>query len=111
LGRAFRITDFEVVGLGGATETGGNFTLYKHNDQGWTYAATGFVPTSTIICDMATDQSTDVRWIANYDFAYERTGLSTRVDGANSLEGFIVKITTQTNNSITSANVHIGATI
>lgn len=109
--RAFNITDFEIVGLGGAAESGANFTLYKHNDQGWTYAATGFDPTSTLICDMATDQSTDVQWTNNAKFAYKRTGLSTPVDGANSLEGFIVKITTQTNNSITYANVHIGATI
>ena len=108
--RNFTVTDFEAVGLAGATDTGYGVTLYHHNDTGWTYAATGFEPGGVVLASSATDLSTDGKLWNTENFSYKRTGLSTPVSGIG-LEGTVVKIITTTNNALEILDIHVGATL
>jgi len=107
--RNFTITDFEITGHGGASETGLDIQLLHHKATGWTYSAAAFVPGNGSVVDSATDYGTNNNLTNNEDFAYKRASLSTAVDGSNS-EGVVVLITTAVNNSISSASIHIGVT-
>ena len=108
--RDFTITDVEVVGRGGASETGLDVELLCHNTTGWTYSAAGFVAGNSTVADLNTDHGTDGNDLANdTGFAWKRAELSTAVSGSGS-EGFVIRITTVVNNSITYANAHVGVT-
>lgn len=105
--RDFTIVDFDIVGLGGATDSGFDVELLHHSAAGWTYAATGFVPGGDIVVRLSTDQSTDVQLRGGVHFAYKRTGLSTAVVGSGN-GGIVIRVTTGANNSISLANSNIG---
>lgn len=105
--RNFTLTDFEVTGHGGASESGLDIKLIHHNSSAFTYSAAAFDPCATSLVDSATDCGTNNNLTNNQDFAYKRAGLSTTVSGAAS-EGVIVCITTAVNNSISSASIHVG---
>jgi len=108
--RNFTVTDFEVTGHGGASETTLDIQLLHHRATGWTYSAGAFVPGNSSVVDLATDHGTNNNLTNNEDFAYKRAGLSTAIAGSAS-EGLVVAITTAVNNSISSASIHIGALI
>lgn len=105
--RDFTVTDFEVVGRAGASDTGFDIELLHHKATGWTYHATAFLPGDTPICKMSTDYVTERQLTNNGRFAYKRAGLSTVVNG-DTLEGIVVRITTTSNNAVDNAAVHIG---
>jgi len=105
--RVFKITQFEVTGLAGATDAGFNVALLHHHSTGWTYSAAAFVPGDGAIVALATDYSTDRSLVNGEAFAYKRTGLSTLIDGSSN-EGYIVRITTTVNNSIEMLNSSVG---
>jgi len=105
--RDFTLTDFEVVGFAGASDTNVDFILFYHSSTGWTYNATTFIPGGTKIVQMITDHSTDDQLISNEHFAYKRSGLTTSISGSGS-EGVIAKIVTTANNAIEYVDVHIG---
>jgi len=106
--RDFTITDFEVTGHGGATETGLDIQLLKHSSSGWTYSAAAFVPGGTSIVDLNTDHGTDGNDLSNnMDFAYKRASLSEAISGSGS-EGLVIRMDTAVNNSVTFATAHVG---
>ena len=100
------ISAFEVVGEGGANDSGYNVTLCHHKATGWTYSADAFSPGSDVIADMNTDHDTEVNLVNGKQFAYKRTGLSTAIVGSGS-EGIIVRITTGSANSVDHSDIHI----
>lgn len=108
--RNFTITDFQVTGQGAASETALDIQLMHHKSTGWTYSAGAFVPGTGFIVSLANDYSTDDNLANGIGFAYKRTNLSTFVNGEGS-EGLLVKFSTATNNSISSATIEIGALI
>ncbi|MCK5016582.1 MAG: hypothetical protein KAS32_05850 [Candidatus Peribacteraceae bacterium] len=105
----FVVTDFEVLGLAGATDPNLQIALIHHKTTGWTYHATAFDPVNSanFICDMDTDHGTEDGIVNGSGFAYKRSGLSTSVDGADS-EGVIAVVDTTVNNAVEFANIHIG---
>jgi len=105
--RNFTITDFEITGHGGASESALDVQLLHHKTTGWTYSAAAFVPGDGAVVDLATDYGTNNNLTANEDFAYKRASLSTSVTGGNG-EGVIVRVITAVNNSISSASIHVG---
>jgi hypothetical protein len=105
--RDFTVTDFEVVGKSGNTASNLDIELLAHDSEGWTYAATGFQPGGTVICQMSTDYSTDTGQVNEEYFAFKRTNLNSDIEGSGS-EGVIVRFTQTTNNAIRYADVHIG---
>jgi hypothetical protein len=105
--RDFTVSDFEIVGLAGATASSLDVELLHHQATGWTYHATAFVPGSSTICDMATDYSGDTSLVSDEYFAYKRASLSTVVDGSGS-EGVLVRMTQTTNNAIKYATIQLG---
>lgn len=108
--RDFTITDFQVIGQGAASETALDIQLLHHKFTGWTYSAGAFVPGTGFVVSLANDYSTDDNLANNISFAYKRTNLSTFVNGAAS-EGLLVKFSTATNNSISSATIEVGALV
>jgi len=107
--RSFTITDFEVTGTGGASETGLDIQLLRHRSTGWTYSAAAFVPGDGTVCDLATDHGTNNNLTNGESFAYKRASLATVVQGSAS-EGVIVRVVTAVNNSIRDASIHVGVT-
>ncbi len=107
----FTVTDFEMTGKAGGAVTDLDITLIHHKSDGWTYAATGFIPGSGNICDMAVDYGTndDLSTGEPY-FAYKRKGLSTLVTGSGQ-EGILVRINITTNNAIDYGVAHVGVTL
>lgn len=105
--RDFTIVDFDVVGLGGATDSGFDVELLHHSAAGWTYAAAGFVPGGDVVVQLSVDQATDIELRGGVHFAYKRTGLSTVVVGSGN-GGIVIRVTTGANNSISLANSNIG---
>lgn len=105
--RNFTVTDFEVTGKGGASETTLDIQLLHHKATGWTYSAAAFVPGAGTICDLATDHGTNNNLTNNENFAYKRAALSTAVTGNNG-EGVVARIDTAVNNSIDDASIHVG---
>jgi hypothetical protein len=103
----FTVTDFEVVGLAGATDSSFDIVFYKHEDQGWTYSAAAFSPGGTVISKMSTDYVTEDNLTISDYFAYKRAGLSTFIPG-NSGQGVVVKIQTSQSFSVQSSVAHIG---
>ncbi len=107
--RDFTVTDFELIGHGGAGETALDIQLLLHSSAGWTYSAGAFVAGGTVIIDSSTDMGTNDNLANNVDFAYKRASLSQAVMG-NASEGLVIAVTTATNSSISYATGHIGVT-
>lgn len=108
--RNFTITDFEITGHGGASETELDVQLLYHNTSSWTYSAAAFnAATGKAVVSLGTDYGTNNNLTANEDFAYKRASLSTPVQGADG-EGVITCIITAVSNSIDYASIHIGVT-
>ena len=103
----FIITDFECAGLADKNDAGFDLELMHHSQTGWTYAATGFVPGNSVLNSMNTDYSTEQNLIVGEPFAYKRTGLSHMIDGDMS-EGFLIRVTTSVNGSVTYMDCHVG---
>ena len=72
----FIVSGFESVGKSNTSDTGFNIELLHHDNVGWTYHATAFVPGgSSVICNMNTDYNTETDLSANQQFSYKRTGM------------------------------------
>lgn len=108
--RDFIVTDFEILGHGGAGETALVIKLFLHSTAGWTYSLGAFVAGGTVLINSNTDMGTNDNLANNFDFAYKRAALSQAVMG-NASEGLVVSVTTATNSSIAFATAHIGVTI
>ena len=105
------ITDLEIVGRAGASDTGANFRLFFYNTADWTYAATGFVPGPTAgdaseLANMNTSYSTEQDLANGEHFSYKRDDLNQDIDGT-AKEGFILEITTTANKAIETMDIHI----
>ena len=103
---------FEVVGVGGANDTGANFRLLKHSTANWHWHATAFVPGPTAgeaneLTNMNTDHSTEQNLINGEPFQHKRVDLNTDISGSGS-EGTVVEITTSANRAIEHADLHFG---
>jgi len=102
----FSVNTIEAVGLAGANDTSFDMHLLKHDDTGWTYAATGFVPGNGVIVDWSGDMSPYDNLVNGKQFAWKRADLATFIEGSGD-EGIIVQIITGANNSVQSMDVHI----
>ena len=100
------INTFVATGRGGATDTGFNIELLKHDGTGWAYSAAAFKPGGTVICALATDYVTEKNLASNVRFKYKRQGLATTVTGASG-DGVVVRITTSANNAIESSDFRL----
>jgi len=107
--RDFTITDFEVEGKSGSSDTGFNIELLKHSLTGWSYSAAAFVPGDGVICDMNTDHGAESDITNGEPFAYKRAELSTAINGSGS-EGFIVRFTCGSPGSVDYADIDVGMT-
>lgn len=103
----FTITVFEVVGRGGASDSGFNIKLLYHSSTGWTYHASAFVPGGTVLANMNTDHNTETDLADGQFFAYKRDNLSQRTNG-DSGEGYVVEITTGANKAVEQMDIHVG---
>lgn len=103
----FQIRGLECVGRAGNNDTGFNITLMYHKATGWTYSAAAFsTGSSDTICDMNTDYVTEKNLGSGQYFAYKRSNLATRINGADS-EGIIIKVTTSANNAVEQMQAHL----
>ena len=108
--RDFYIFGVECVGLAAATDVLFNVELLHHKTTGWTYAATGFEAGDGNIAEWATDLGTESNLINGEDFSWKRTNLNQFIDG-NGSEGVLLRITTGSNNSVQSMDIHISGAI
>ena len=105
--RNFMITDFEVTGIGGATDTNASINLLHHTNTGWIYSAAAFVPGNGTIVSMNTDHDTDDSIINAEPFAYKRADVNFPI-AATGPNGIIVEIVASMNNTYQILNAHIG---
>lgn len=97
----FTIKSLVFFALGGATDTGINLELLHHKTTGWTYSAAAFTyPTASRIIMLSTDYGTNTRIASGLYINWRRSNLATAIAGATGGEGYIVRLTTATNNSI-----------
>jgi len=106
----FYVKWVEFTGLADANDTGFDIEVLHHAATDWTYAASGFVPTDAAICQRSVDYVTEKSIIGGEDFAYKRVNLNQFVEGS-AKEGFIIRITTTTNNSVAYLNGQVGLTL
>ena len=104
----FHINTFECVGVGNANDSDFNIELLHHLPTGWAYHATAFIPGNGAVCDLQTDHVTEYELVAGEPFAYKRTDLHAHCEGLTGAEGFVIRVTTGTNNSLEYVNCHIG---
>lgn len=102
------VVTFNAVWEAGANDSLFNIELLHHKAEGWTYAASGFVPGDSAICEKAVDQAIDGDIALGQDAAYKRSGLATFVEGSG-VEGVLIRITTGANNSIRSLDMRVSA--
>lgn len=105
--RKFVLAAIEVTGRAGASDTGFNIELLKHDGTGWTYAASGFVPGGTVIASMRGDYVTEVNLAAGERFGWERYNLATIVDAAADHTGLVLRITTGVPSSVDTLDVRL----
>ena len=106
--RPFTVTDWEIEGTAGANDASFECALLHHNASDFTYSAAAFDPaSSSAIVTFTTDYDTENDLDSGVPFAWKRTGLSTKVDGAGS-EGIVICITTGANNAVENASAHVG---
>ena len=104
----FTLKSIVFFALGGATDTGINCELIHHKTTGWTYSAAAFTyPTANRIAMMSTDHGTNTRIASGVYINWRRSNLTTAIAGATG-EGYVVRITTTTNNSIRWGYVRMG---
>lgn len=103
----FELSSFEMVGEAGGADASFEIVLYHHSATGWTYHATAFEPGNSQIASTATDLGGDDNLANGIPFAYKRTNLAHQIIGSDS-EGFIIRISTTSNNAISFANAHVG---
>lgn len=109
--RDFYLVGLECIWQGGAADlTGFDIQMIHHNPLGWTYAATGFVAGGTVIAQRSVDQVGFLKVAGDIDTAWKRTGMNTHVHGSES-EGVIYKVTTGSNNTIQTMDLHIGVAL
>jgi len=106
--RDFTISGFEAVWHGRASDDDFNIQVYKHATDGWTYAASGFEPGNGVLIDRLVDQGLAGEVVSGEDGAWKRVDLSQFIDG-NGSEGFLIKVTTDENNTIQTMDMHIDA--
>jgi hypothetical protein len=106
----FTVVGFEALGLAGANDSTFNIEVLKHVPQGWTYAATGFVPGNGAIATFQTDIAPYDNLVNGRPFAWKRTNLNTFVDGSGE-EGVVFRITTGTNNAVKYMNLHLAVVL
>lgn len=100
------LESFEFTGIAGANDTIFNVELLHHTDQGWTYAATGFVPGNPAFLDYAADYGAESDTANTVAFAYLRTEIDTLINVAAG-EGLLVRVTTGSNNTVSGMDIHI----
>lgn len=105
-GNNFNVDIFDFVGLPGANDSVFNIELLHHNDQGWTFAAAGFVPGGTVLVDFAATYSTESDLDNTVPFSFQRVDIDTLIEVVNK-EGLIIRITTGSTNSIKDLNLHV----
>jgi hypothetical protein len=97
----FRVTDLEVTGLCGASDSNPNFEVIKHTETGWTFNV-GSEPTPpTPVASLQDDYAPEHQFINNEPFAWKRSGLTEEFSGAAS-EGIICRVVTTVPKSIES---------
>jgi len=106
--RDFTVTDFECVGMAGASNTI-TIKLLEHNLTGWTYSAAAFVPGADAIVSSVTDHSSENGLTSGQPFAYKRAALSTAIDGDGS-EGVVVEVSVGGVNVVDYMSCHLGVT-
>jgi len=108
--RDFLVTDLEVVGLGGATDTGFVLQLLKQSSDGWAYSADDFAPGNGVIADLNAIYAPEDNIINGeaFHFKLDSTALSDVILGSQN-EGLLLKLVTTQNNTIQYLNCHVGA--
>lgn len=106
----FTLDNFEVLGLFNAADSGFDVEIIHHNDQGWTYAATGFVPGPAPVATLTVDNGTESDPKAGDQIAWKRSNIGVVVEGSG-LEGLIARITTSVNNSVSYLNLMVGVNV
>ena len=102
----FTIRAIEVIGEGGAADTGFDICVKHHDGTGWTYTTTGFVPGNGDLACLSTDYGINNDISSGGLISWDRN-LDTLVRGATD-EGLIIEITTTANNSIRSLDIKYG---
>lgn len=102
----FSLATLEAVWEGNATDTGMNIELIHHRSPGWSYAATGFVAGNGFICQRSVDQATNYNVSSGIYGAYKRIDLDEFIEGSGT-EGVLLRVTTDTINSIASMDIHM----
>ena len=97
----FTLRGLIMFALGGATDTGLNLELIHHKSTGWTYSVAAFTyPTANRIIMLSTDYGANTRIASGIYINWRRSNLTTAIAGATGGEGYLVRITTTTNNAI-----------
>ena len=102
----FTIRAIEVIGEGGAADTGFDICIKHHDGTGWTYAATGFIPGNGDLACLVTDYGINNDISSGGLISWDRN-LDTLIKGSIN-EGLLVEITTTANNSISSLDIKYG---
>lgn len=105
--RNFIVKELKVEGLADANDASFDIRLLKHSATGWTYAASGFDPGNGEIVKLSDDYGPDTVLSNGENFAWDRVGINTEINGADS-EGYIVEVTTGSVNAIQYANFSVG---
>ena len=106
----FTLRGVESVGLCNVTDTGFNIEVLHHKSTGWVYHATAFQAGAPALKNMNTIHGTENDIVAGEPIAFKLVPLATVIDG-NASEGVIVRITTTSNNAVSSMDTHIGVTL
>jgi len=108
--RDFVLTDVEITGLAGASDTSFQLILQKQSVDGWTYSAAGFSPGNGVITSMSSVYVLEDNVINGeaFHFKLDSTAIGDVILGSGS-EGIMVKLVTTQNNTIQYLNCHIGA--
>ncbi len=108
--RDFTLYGIEVTGLGNSNDTNFDIEVLHHKTTGWQYATTGFDAGNGKIADFSDDLAPYDDIANNANFAWKRTDLNTFIDG-NGSEGILYRVTTGTNNTVQSMDMHISGFI
>ncbi len=102
----FSVTKIEAVGLAGANDANFDMTFLHHQQTGWTYAASGFIPGNGVLADWSDTYSPNDNLVNNMPFAWKVTPINQFIHG-DADEGIMIRIVCGANNSIQSMNVHV----
>jgi hypothetical protein len=97
----FMLRGLVFFALGGATDTGINLELIHHKLTGWTYSAAAFTyPVANRIIMLSTDYGANTRIASGIYINWRRTNLTTAIAGLTGGEGYLLRLTTTTNNAL-----------